>query len=69
MHNDSATRSPSSIFTFSDQIISLMSISKKPLKGKPVTKVTFKVEKDLVPGAETVALVGDFNGWDQSAIP
>jgi 1,4-alpha-glucan branching enzyme len=46
-----------------------MSISKKPLKGKDVTKVTFKAEKDLVPGAQTVSLVGDFNGWDQSAHP
>lgn len=35
------------------------------LKTKPVCKVTFKIK----PEAETVVLVGDFNGWDETATP
>ncbi len=46
-----------------------MSITKKPLKSKPVSKVTFKVEKDLIGDAETVNLVGDFNNWDSAETP
>ena len=35
------------------------------LKSKPVCKVTFKFRAD----AENLALVGDFNGWDETATP
>ncbi|MEM7654944.1 MAG: isoamylase early set domain-containing protein [Bacteroidota bacterium] len=43
-----------------------MSISKKSLKSKPVTKVTFKLSKADVEGAQSVQLLGDFNEWDQA---
>lgn len=45
-----------------------MSISKKPLKTKPVCKVTFKAEKTLVGEAETVAIAGEFNNWTPEAM-
>ncbi len=35
------------------------------LKTKPACKVTFKVKTE----AEKLALVGDFNGWDETSIP
>ena len=41
-----------------------MSITKKFLKSKPVCKVTFKLAKGQVNGAETVNVVGDFNEWN-----
>ncbi|RMG25940.1 MAG: glycoside hydrolase [Bacteroidetes bacterium] len=46
-----------------------MSIKKKFLKSKPVCKVTFKLDKKVVPQAEKVYLVGDFNNWDKQAVP
>ncbi|MDX2286769.1 MAG: isoamylase early set domain-containing protein [Bacteroidia bacterium] len=46
-----------------------MSITKKPLKSKPVSKVTFKLSKEEANGADSVFLVGDFNDWDQQAEP
>ncbi|MEM6261372.1 MAG: isoamylase early set domain-containing protein [Bacteroidota bacterium] len=46
-----------------------MSIKKKFLKSKPVCKVTFKLPKDIVNGAQHVHLVGDFNNWDEQAAP
>jgi len=40
-----------------------MSIKKQVIKTKPVVKVTFSIEaKD----ANTAAVVGDFNNWNQS---
>ena len=44
-----------------------MSITKKFLKSKPICKVTFKLSKDQVNGAESVNIVGDFNEWDKTA--
>ncbi len=38
-----------------------MAIKKQYLKSKPICKVTFTVPAD---GAETVAVVGDFNNWN-----
>jgi len=35
------------------------------LKNKPVCKVTFKLKSE----AESLVLVGDFNGWDETATP
>ena len=35
------------------------------LKTKPVCKVTFKFKTD----ARNLVLVGDFNGWDETATP
>jgi len=44
-----------------------MSLTKKYLKSRPVSKVTFKVSPELASGATTAALVGDFNNWDPRA--
>jgi 1,4-alpha-glucan branching enzyme len=44
-----------------------MSISKKYLKTKPVSKVTFMLPNEIAAGARSAALVGDFNGWDPEA--
>ncbi|KOH42877.1 isoamylase early set domain-containing protein [Sunxiuqinia dokdonensis] len=46
-----------------------MSLKKQVLKSKPVCKVTFRVSKGLIGQAESVSLVGDFNGWDTAASP
>lgn len=45
-----------------------MSLAKKYLKSKPVCKVTFKLPKEIVNGANKVSLVGEFNDWDASDI-
>ncbi len=44
-----------------------MSISKKYLKTKRVSKVTFMLPNEIAAGASKAALVGDFNGWDPKA--
>jgi len=44
-----------------------MSIKKQFLKSKPVCKVTFVVDAEAINGAETVAILGDFNNWDPTA--
>ncbi len=46
-----------------------MAIKKQFLKTKPICKVTFKVAPDMVGQADTVHLVGDFNGWAEAATP
>lgn len=46
-----------------------MSITKKTLKSKPVTKVTFKADKKVVNGAKNVSVVGEFNNWNPEANP
>ena len=43
-----------------------MSLKKQFLKSRPVCKVTFTLESDLVDGGKKVALLGDFNNWDPS---
>lgn len=42
-------------------------LKKQYLKSKPVCKVTFEVPKDA--GGSSGFLVGEFNGWDESATP
>jgi len=42
-------------------------ITKKYLKTKPVCKVTFAVQPEEHKGAEKIALVGDFNEWDNKS--
>ncbi len=42
-------------------------IGKQYLKSRPVCKVTFRLPKEAAPLAESVAIVGDFNGWDENA--
>lgn len=39
-------------------------LKKQQLKSRPVCKVTFRLPRDVE--ADTVAIVGDFNGWDPS---
>jgi len=46
-----------------------MSIKKRYLKSKPICKCTFTLPKDAAPKAETVTLVGDFNGWSHEKTP
>ena len=45
-----------------------MPLKKRYLKSKPVCKVTFKVTKEAADGAKKVALVGDFNNWEENEI-
>lgn len=42
-----------------------MSTTKKYLKSKPVCKVTFKFPKEAANGAKKVAIVGEFNEWNE----
>lgn len=42
-------------------------LKKQFLKSKPVCKVTFYTPAEI--DAESVYLVGDFNGWDEDATP
>ena len=44
-----------------------MSLAKKYLKSRPVSKVTFVLPSDRANGASRVAIVGEFNGWDRNA--
>lgn len=44
-----------------------MSISKKYLKTKSVSRVTFMLPNAIAAGATKAALVGEFNGWDPKA--
>jgi len=42
-----------------------MSLTKQQLKSKSVVKVTFAIPAE----AKTVAVLGEFNGWDAAAAP
>lgn len=46
-----------------------MSFKKQYLKSKPVCKVTFKLTKEEAKNADSVKLLGDFNGWDKASQP
>jgi len=46
-----------------------VSLKKRYLKSKPVCKVTFEVPRKAAPGAASVGLAGDFNGWDPQVTP
>ncbi|WP_128545822.1 isoamylase early set domain-containing protein [Larkinella soli] len=47
-----------------------MALAKQYLKSKPtICKVTFSLPADTVNGASSVALVGEFNGWNAEAAP
>ena len=46
-----------------------MSLEKKYLKSRPVSKVTFRLPRAAAPKAESVHLVGDFNEWRTDATP
>jgi 1,4-alpha-glucan branching enzyme len=42
---------------------------KQFLKTRPVCKVTFTLPKEAAPEAQTVCLMGEFNGWSPDATP
>ena len=42
-------------------------LKKQTLKSKPICKVTFYTASEIE--AESINLVGDFNGWDEQATP
>jgi 1,4-alpha-glucan branching enzyme len=46
-----------------------MSLTKRCLKTRPVTKVTFRLPADAANGARRVYLVGDFNDWSHNETP
>jgi 1,4-alpha-glucan branching enzyme len=46
-----------------------MSLSKRYLKSRPVSKVTFRLPREAAPKARRVNLVGEFNHWDPQATP
>ena len=41
-----------------------MSIKKQYLKSKPVCKVTFTIDAELINGGKEVVLLGEFNNWN-----
>ena len=43
-----------------------MSLKKQFLKSKPVCKVTFTLDAELINRAKEVAVLGEFNNWDPS---
>jgi 1,4-alpha-glucan branching enzyme len=45
-----------------------MSVKKQYLKTKPVCKVTFRLPKEIAPGARKAAVAGEFNGWKTDEI-
>lgn len=46
-----------------------MGPQKRYLKTKNVSKVTFSLPSEAAREAQSVYLVGDFNGWDAAATP
>lgn len=46
-----------------------MSLKKQYLKSRPACKVTFRVSKEAAQNVSAIAVVGDFNDWDESATP
>ena len=46
-----------------------MALKKQFLKSEPMCKVTFRVPSEAAPQARSVYLVGDFNGWVETAEP
>jgi 1,4-alpha-glucan branching enzyme len=46
-----------------------MSLTKRCLKTRPVTKVTFRLPAAASNNARQVHIVGDFNDWDHRATP
>ena len=46
-----------------------MSLQKRYLKSRPMSKVTFRLPAAAVPEGSQVNLVGDFNDWDPELTP
>lgn len=47
----------------------MASMKKQFLKSKPVCKVTFELPRDAAGSAQSVSVVGEFNGWKTEATP
>ena len=45
-----------------------MAVAKQFLKSKPLAKVTFELSAEAVNGAQSVALAGEFNGWEAQTL-
>jgi len=46
-----------------------VSLKKRYLKTKDLSKVTFRLPPQAAPEASSVHLVGEFNSWDPAATP
>lgn len=46
-----------------------MSIKKQYLKGKPVCKVTFRLDKKSIGSARKAGIAAEFNGWKAENTP
>jgi 1,4-alpha-glucan branching enzyme len=44
-------------------------ITKRYLKETSYCRVAFRLPKDVVPGAKTITIVGEFNDWDRESMP
>jgi Glycogen recognition site of AMP-activated protein kinase len=55
-----ATRTPT---------VKAFGIEKKPLKTRPVCKVTLSLPGEAAPDAATVCVMGEFNNWSRDATP
>lgn len=47
----------------------IMSIKKQYLKSKPECKLSFRVTKEESNNAESVRIIGEFNGWEKDVAP
>ena len=65
LHNDTATKRSKSNLSKSTND----KIKRHYLKSKSLCKVTFKLPKEAVKGAESVTIVGDFNKWNVTQTP
>lgn len=45
-----------------------ITFKKQYLKSKPICRVTFRLLKEAAPEARRVAVVGDFNDWNEEAM-
>jgi 1,4-alpha-glucan branching enzyme len=46
-----------------------MSYTKKIIKSRATSKVTFTLKPEQVSGRDAVYLVGDFNNWSETSLP
>lgn len=53
----------------SSQSAASRGIQKQYLKSKALCKVTFRLPKEAVQGADNVTIVGDFNNWNVTETP
>lgn len=46
-----------------------MSIKKQFLKSEPICKLSFRISKSMAENAQTIKILGDFNGWNKDVEP